>query len=388
MKVLYLYNEILPKRSAHDVYIWRNCIELASVGAKVTLAVGKGSDNDISLHQHYQTQPHSNFQVVRLPILRKNFSIPLTWNRIFFHAAQTLIKETIPDWVLMSVRKQASYHLTRRVPNVRYAYEVHELLHYAGEILPSSQLNNEIEYLNACNLVTATTIPLTDILRQTPYKIDSQSDDVPVIELVPLASKTSEKLPTLSYSKPFKLGYVGQLYRGQGMELLIDALSRTNDVTLKVIGGDPLDIKRLQEFAMQLDVADRIEWMGFRKPAELARVADDIHAFVAPFSSAGRMPYVAHTKLVDYIAWGRPFIAPNMTVVTSHLHSLCGGCSLFLPDNAHSLADAITAMNEEMAYKNAATIAASSEWRSAALSWEKRSIKLINALRNRMSITG
>ena len=88
MKILYLYNEVLPTRKAHDAYIWRNCISLAQAGADVTLACGKGSKAAATLANYYKTELPPNFKQTPLRIFRRNFGLPWTWNRVFDSAAQ------------------------------------------------------------------------------------------------------------------------------------------------------------------------------------------------------------------------------------------------------------------------------------------------------------
>lgn len=388
MRLLYLYNEILPKRSAHDVYIWRNCLSLAQAGAQVTLAVGTGSGSDTFLHQHYQSDAHANFRVRRLAALRKSFGLPITWNWVFLYAAQKAITHAKPDWVVMSVLKQGLYHLAacRRIAGVRYCYEAHELQYYPNIDVSSlaprqrARLDAEIAMLRACDLVTVTTTALANILKAGPYALPQQR-----VAVIPLATMPGEPLPMLRCrdGEPFTLGYVGQLYRGQGMERLIEALALTPlRIRLTVIGGSKNDIARLEAHAKQCGVGSRIQWQGFQPPNVLSDRVADVQAFVAPFDSTTRMPYVAHTKLIDYVAWGRPFIAPRLPVVIEELRDVRdAGCVLYAPDDTNALADAIKMLALPTQYARVAEIASSRQWRAKALGWDERARQYMEALR-------
>jgi glycosyltransferase involved in cell wall biosynthesis len=383
--ILYPYNELLPKHSAHDVYIWRNCLSLAQSGAEVTLAIGTGSQNEKFLHQHYQSEPHANFHVRRFAMLRKNFGLPFTWNWVFLNAAQKEITRSKPDWVIMSVLKQGLYHLARRIQGVRYCYEVHELQYYPNKDIHAfdakqrTRLDAEVAMLRACDLVTVTTTALANILKAAPYSLSHER-----IAVIPLAAKSNEALHPLHYREhePFSLGYVGQLYKGQGIERLIEALALTPaHIQLTVVGGSVDDIARLQEHARQQGVSNRIRWLGFQPPSTLNDQVASVHAFVAPFDNTTRMPYVAHTKLVDYTAWGRPFIAPRLPVVVDELHGVEEpGCVLYAPDDTNALAEAIRQLAVPAVYARVSQIATSDEWLAKALGWNERSTQLNNRL--------
>ncbi len=324
MQILYPYNEILPKRAAHDPFIFDECAALARCGCKVTLLCGKGSLSDSELFSHYGTKPQV-FTVKRLPIIRKNNPLHLTWNRFFFFFSQQEIRRQKPDWVILSVRKQGAYHLSRKIPNVRYLYEIHELAHYPHHTSPHFHVEREM--LNRADLITVTTEALKQILVEPPYSLSTP------IEVVPLAVKKEPLPPPPTNDSPLVLMYIGQLYRGQGVERLIEAISLVEGVELKIVGGRPDEIAQLKKIAPKT-----VDFMGFMPPAALSGIAKVAHAFVAPFEASGRMPYVAHTKLFEYAHWGRPIIAPDLPTVREHFNS---GTLLFEPENTKSLADCI-----------------------------------------------
>lgn len=339
MNIFYLYNEILPKKKAHDVFIFHECEALAQKDCDVTLLCGLGSYDDDLLHQHYNTK---FFKIKRLPIVRKNNPLNLSWNRPFFFFCQRQIEKHKPALVILSVLKQAAYHLERKVRNVKYLYEVHELKHYPTQ---SGPWKEEKKILEKADVITVTTKALKDILQSPPYNLK-----VP-IEVVPLAVKATQL--NSPPKDPFTLMYVGQLYRGQGIEFLIEA-TRNLPIKVKIIGEN----KHFQ--------APHIEFLGFHPPHALSSLTASCHAFVAPFEAQGRMPYVAHTKLCEYIEWARPVIAPKLPVVEEHFPE-DKGVIYFEPGNAFSLKEAILQMmaKHERLQEEIATL-------SGTYKWEKR----------------
>lgn len=230
--------------------------------------------------------------------------------------------------VICSVKKQAAYHLQRKVPCVKYLYEVHELSYYPGQ---SSDVQQEREMLSCADLITVTTEPLKQILKNPPYSLTNP------IEVVPLAVRV-DPLPPPVFSGQLLLAYVGQLYEGQGLPLLLKALAQVEDVHLKVVGGNSGDIASLKKLSQELGLVKRVTFLGFVPPKQIPNMLHDVHAFVAPFENRGRMPYVAHTKLFEYAHWGRPIIAPDLPIVREHFST---GSLLYEPDNISTLAASI-----------------------------------------------
>ena len=344
MQLFYPYNERLPTQKAHDVYVWKNCVSLAQAGADVYLGCGRGSFDAGELAQHYQTDRPVRFNLVTLPILRKNWGLPMTWNRIFFHAAQRWIKKNRPEWVALSVRKQGLYHLQRKLPGVRYVYEVHELACYPSTPF-THLLEQERSMLETADLVTVTTTALKKILVEPPYLLTRP------IELVPLAIN-AQQTTIIDFRLPLEVMYVGQLYRSQGVADLIQAVGNTPDVHLTVIGGNQQEIAKLKA-ATPSSAHARVHFLGFVPPAELPSYAARAHVFVAPFNPEGRMPYVAHTKLLEYISWRRPVIAPDLSIVHEHFPDK-KGLLCFSPGDISSLTAVLRSITQESCWQKLA----------------------------------
>lgn len=346
MRIAYPYNEILPTRKAHDAYIWRNCAGLAEQGAEVTLACGRGTPVAAELAAHYATALPASLRVQPLAILRRNFGLPFTWNRVFLAATQRWLARARPDVTLLSVRKQGAFHLARRIAGVRYVYEVHELEWYPtlGEATAGTPaVKHEREMLARADLVTVTTQALREILERPPYALHNR------IAVVPLAIAPPAPTPSIAHGVPLHAMYVGQLYAGQGVEDLVAAVARTPAVRLTVVGGSDADVRRLSS-TVPPGAADRITFTGFVAPARIPAMAASAHVFVAPFRSERRMPFVAHTKLAEYVALRRPVIAPDLPIVHEHFPG-AHGLVTFDPGDVDSLADALRRASRPQAWQ-------------------------------------
>lgn len=337
MKIIYPYNEILPKQTAHDVFIFHECAALAEIGFETTLLCGRGPKKD--LFQHYGISNSNNLQVKQIPILRKNNPLNLSWNRPFFYRSQHYIRKQAPGFVFLSVLKQGLYHLSKKIESSHYIYEVHELSYYPNQTTQKERFLAERALLKRVDLITVTTSALKEILRAPPYSL------LTPIEVLPLAVHKSPLPPPPQKDNPLILMYVGQLYSTQGLPHLLAAMQQVKGVCLKIIGGRAEEIQTMTQLAQQLGVCQSVEFLGFQPPSKLPSLVKEAHAFVAPFEPVGKMAFVAHTKLLEYAAWGRPFIAPNLSVV--HEHSPTNnGMLLFEPGNPYSLAECIRKLKQ------------------------------------------
>jgi glycosyltransferase involved in cell wall biosynthesis len=372
VRVSYLYNEILPTRTAHDAYVFRNCASLAGQGLAVELVCGCGSWPVTELARHYQCSS-SGVTLSPLPMVRRNV-LGVTWDLIFLVACQRHLARERPDWVALSVLRQGGYHLRRRIPGVRYVYEVHELGWYPGvprDGRGDRRVALERDMLAQADLVTVTTEALQAILTMPPYSITTP------VHVVPLGVGQTP-LPAPTRGGTLRAMYIGQLYGGQGVERLLAAVAQTRDVELTVVGGKPEEVARLKAHPHTARLRDRVRFLGYRSPGALAGLAGDADVFVAPFEPVGRMPYVAHTKLLEYAAWGRPVIAPDLPVVWEHFPGRAGWVG-FEPGSTASLAAALQRVQSDPGLLGELQVAIS---RQRPPSWQERAARYASVLRS------
>ncbi len=360
-KIFYPYNEILPTGRAHDTYLVHNCRSLANQGLDVHLLAGQGSLDDTGMISHYRLGHMAGMTVRRLPILRRNNPLNLSWNFVFHGACQRLITDHQPDIVITSVRKQGNYHFTRKVPGTRYVFEVHELLWYPNQEAHPKKLSHEREMLGAADLVVVTTPALKKILQEAPYSLTNR------IEVLPLAVNAMP-LPPPEPKDRLVAAYSGQLYPKQGVDLLIDALAKTTDIDLQIVGGAKEDVERLRRHAKERKLDKRVTFLGFQPPAALPGLLRSADLFLMPSRNIEHKPYVAHTKLLEYANYGRPLIAPNSPVVDEHLTTRDGVLSYELGSSA-SLAEAIDKIKDPSLR---AKLSSKMQDRNAPFTWERR----------------
>lgn len=80
-------------------------------------------------------------------------------------------------------------------------------------------------------------------------------------------------------SEPLRVLFVGRLTNWKGVETALLAAARFAEVRLQIVGDGP-EYPQLDALARQLDLGGRVEFLGRRRPEEVARIMAGSHALV------------------------------------------------------------------------------------------------------------
>ncbi|MGE3954098.1 MAG: glycosyltransferase [Parachlamydiales bacterium] len=124
-----------------------------------------------------------------------------------------------------------------------------------------------------------------------------------------------------------RIGYAGPCGREEGVELLIDALTKLPHVQLEIVGALPKEERRLQAYAARRGVEAHFS----------AAVTEEIDGFVMPSRSIVANPCQAPLPVLRYASWGRPMILPHSRVILDLLGSPKGAL-FYKPEDPDDLA--------------------------------------------------
>lgn len=132
----------------------------------------------------------------------------------------------------------------------------------------------------------------------------------------------------------FLAGYTGHLYRGRGVELLLEVASRLPEMVFLLAGGEPQDVERLVMQTQQKNLKNVIT-AGFIPNAELPVYQAACDVLLMPYqrhvaaSSGGDIAgYLSPMKLFEYMACGRPVLSSDLPVLREVLD---GDFAVLLP---------------------------------------------------------
>lgn len=139
--------------------------------------------------------------------------------------------------------------------------------------------------------------------------------------------------------------YVGALQDIKGVDVLVGALpelaARGLDVDLRIAGTGPYE-SALRDLAADLDVADRITWLGYVDNDELPTEYDRADAFVYP----GRIDEPFGRVFLEALSSGTPVLASDV----GSTDYIVGDAGVrFPPDDPAALADACVELLDDYA---------------------------------------
>jgi glycosyltransferase involved in cell wall biosynthesis len=160
--------------------------------------------------------------------------------------------------------------------------------------------------------------------------------------------QTIGDLPPLE-KRPGKLqvGYVGTLYAGRGLEMMIELARRAPEMDFQLVGGDP---KAISE-AKALGLPANMRFYGHVPPAAVASYLQQCDVLLAPYQrkvyaqgGSETSAVMSPLKLFEYMSQGRPILCSDLPVIREVLQH--GVTALLLPPDD---ADAWAAALEQLA---------------------------------------
>jgi glycosyltransferase involved in cell wall biosynthesis len=115
------------------------------------------------------------------------------------------------------------------------------------------------------------------------------------------------------------VGYVGNLYAGRGIELILTLAEREPDLRFHLVGGHADDLRRWQARCRLPNVV----FHGFAPPSELFRFYQHLDVVLMPFASGGgnlrngedTHRWMSPMKMFEYMAAGVPIVSTDLPVL-------------------------------------------------------------------------
>lgn len=151
--------------------------------------------------------------------------------------------------------------------------------------------------------------------------------------------------------EPNTLLYLGTMTRARRIEFVIETLAKVletiPDARLIMVGGEPEDIARLQQFAGSLKVSRHVVFTGKLPQADALAQVRSAGVCLSPFLPTPILNSTSPTKLVEYMAVGRPVVA-NQHPEQSRVIEESGG-GLCVPYEPEAFAQAAIRILEDPA---------------------------------------
>jgi glycosyltransferase involved in cell wall biosynthesis len=307
LKLCYLSSSRIPSRSANSVHVMKICEAFAAQGHSVTLFAKKSSSGE---------EPFSFYGVVPSFALRFMPNL-MGWRRTLWLRARLTaqVRALRPD-VVYGRNARALLAVSRlRFPIV---FEAHLLPTSSGRRSVQEQLFASPRF---CRLVVISELLAQDYRREFP-----DLDPERVVVAHDAASPPPEGAALPIERDRLRVGYVGHLYPGKGMETIEALAHRCPWADFHVVGGMDEDLKRWESRVAELP---NLTLHGFVPHGMLDEHMQTFDVVLAPYGqkvsvksgSFGAERWMSPLKIFEYMSYGKAMVATDLPVIREVLES-------------------------------------------------------------------
>ncbi|WP_158640553.1 glycosyltransferase [Anseongella ginsenosidimutans] len=177
----------------------------------------------------------------------------------------------------------------------------------------------------------------------------------------------------------FKVGYFGQLYKGRGIDIIINIAQQMSAVDFYVVGGEEKDII---DWKSKIK-SKNIYFIGFVPYPEVYKYRNSCDVLLAPYQeitapegvTGNQTPYMNPIKILEYMSSRKPVIASDLPTIREVLNEK----NSILVDCANST-EWVSAIKRLMVEKTYAKSLAEQSYKEFAecYTWKARAQKLID----------
>ncbi|MEW6556091.1 MAG: glycosyltransferase family 4 protein [Elusimicrobiota bacterium] len=321
MKLIYIAISKIPYKTAHTLLIMKMCEAFKQCGIDVILIIPEYGNNDSTddIFNFYGTK--HKFEIIKIPFKKS----PAPTLR-FAYKAIRIAKNVKANFVVSMINHVVIWATLFKIP---FIIDLHGRPFSLMEKL-SLKISNYSKSL--IKIVT-----VTQTLKNWYIKWGIQPNNIIVLP----NGADIELFPEVEYfdwknGMPLKVGYSGHLYKGKGMEIIVEIAKYISDAEFIIIGGLEEDIHYWKNKTK--DILN-IKFLGFIPNTKIPEMLNRLDILLLPnqrnvFPVGGKEDigdYTSPMKMFEYMATGKPIIASDLPVLKEVLKDKIN--SILVPHN-------------------------------------------------------
>ena len=320
MRILYLSLSYIPSRRASSVQVMRMCAALAKAGHEVTLlakasndareeaaVIDRGGD-----HAFYGVPPR--FELRKLPRPKRR------GGGVLFSAAMA--------GQLWKERRRAELVYSRDLLGAWMASQARLPVVFEAHSIPAAPALRRLWRSLMTSPRLRRLVVISEALRRDleaegmlPARgsvvVAHDAADAP--EAAPVRPVRVGQGTPRERSDVARIGYVGSLYPGRGIELILALAARMPALRFEIIGGSEADLARWRP-----ELPGNARLHGFVSPGELTARYAELDVLLMPYARSGvggplakvdTSRWCSPMKMFEYMASGAPIVSSDLPVL-------------------------------------------------------------------------
>lgn len=314
MNVLYISAARIPSRAANSIHVMKMCQAFATLGIKTYLVSAKKSDELESgvenIFTYYGVTP--NFSLVRLPWV----SIP------GFALLYSIQVVAVFLWISLTQRQRPLCF--SRFPMGLYLVKLFrpEMILEIHAPIPERGVQAFMMKRIVADAKLRSLIVISDALKKIVLEDFPELEDKIIVAHDAADLVTSDtQFPLVKHTQTkLHLGYVGHLYKGRGVDTMIQIAKELPHAHIHLAGGLEEDIAYWKE---QTTKINNITFYGFLPPTETVAFRESVDVLLAPYekkvsvynSKMDTSRWMSPLKLFEYMSAKKPIICSDIPVL-------------------------------------------------------------------------
>ncbi|MCG3679256.1 glycosyltransferase family 4 protein [Aliarcobacter butzleri] len=340
MKIIYQSTSYIPSYAANSVHVMNMVDEFVKLGHDVKLLALEGNiEINESDYQYYGV--NDNFEILKNKYNTKFDKIKYILNSLIF------ARRYKPD-LIVSRFPFGAYILL--LFGFKVVLDAHDPI-WKGNILKIFFWNI---FKNFDNLrITTNSKSLKQMFLdenvEPKYTITQAFNGSKVFPL--------DEYYELKEKKEFNVGYIGGLYKGRGIDVILKIAKKIPEVSFHIAGGSKEDIENLKK---EYELSSNIIFYGHLEPSKVYTFRNSCDVLLAPYHKSGiegfgkgnidQSEYQNPIKIIEYLSAAKPIIATDMITIREVLND--ENAILIDVDNIEKWVDTIKLLKfDDLEYK-------------------------------------
>lgn len=370
MRIAYLSAFQIPSRAANSVHVMRMCQSFAANGHEVALFAAKSSLHARDEFRYYGVS--ESFKIV------KSWRPAMRFAGFWIYARgvnSKLVSGPRPDLLYCRDRLCTLVAARLRIP---FVFEVHDLASGIKRAIEKRLFRKK----SFARLVAISNCLRNEYLQQFPELCAEKVIVAPDGADPPqVGGPTHDAAASGGRPGCLQVGYIGHLYPGRGVEIIVELARRRKDVDFHIVGGNEKDVGLWKSRANRLS---NVRFHGFVEPSKTDYYRHTMDVLIAPYqenvyteSGAEIARWFSPLKVFEYMAAGKAIVASDLPALREILeHNVT---ALIIPPNdLNAWDEAIRSLRDDR-LRERLGLAAKAKFEEA-YTWRERARRVVAGL--------